>query len=482
MATLRWRRKMLSISSKHMPRLLVCLSILLLLSACEVNRLRSIEEHYRQRRYAASIQEADEFISKAANGAFVTRAELTRSSCYHQLGLMSIDRGNQELALSFLKLSNSDAADKDLGALYKQKIMEAIQANDYETQLIYVNNILREIPRSALVPEMMYRRINLYLDFKGDSDGAWQDYMMLFDDHPNDSYEVAARKSMERIVPNKKAYGQRLTQDGYYNEALTIYFELAKYPVVKTQEINQLIGDAYRGQAESYLDAGNYLEADRFLRIALQYIPEQRPQIEGRLQQIVALFIDKGDQLLASRDFDAAMMHYQKVFEIIPEYPPALQAIQRLHTTKENILRAAQLFDSGMRSEASGKYAEALNLFQQANALDSNAETQKHISIIQNIMEADRDAQAFARKIINQYRGGLLNNRINQKKSELLANYKSNEIRDSGWKYLLSTSQYKYEVRYDLMTPRDTFFYVWQVNLKDRSIIPLNKISEELMK
>ena len=53
---------------------------------------------------------------------------------------------------------------------------------------------------------------------------------------------------------------------------------------------------------------------------------------------------------------------------------------------------------------------------------------------------------------------------------------------DSGWKFLLSTSQYKYEVRYDLMSPRETFFYVWQVNLKDRSIIPLNKISEDLMK
>ena len=395
---------------------------------------------------------------------------------------MSLQRDNDELALKFFKLSNSEAADKDLGDLYKQKIMEAIQANDYETQLFYVNNILREIPRSALVPEMMYRRINLYLDYRGDSDGAWQDYMDLFDNYPNDSYEVAARKSMERIVPNKKAYGQRLAQAGYYNEALTQFFELAKYPVVKTSEINDLIGDAYRGQAEEYLHAGDYLEADRFLRIALQYVPEKRPQIEAKLQEIVGLFINKGDQYLAVKDFDTAMTYYQKVFEIIPDYPPGLQAIQRLNTTKQNIARAALLFEQGQRSEASGRYAEALGLYQQANSLDSSAEIQKHIAGVQNMIEADRNPQAFARKIINQYRGGVLINRVNQKKNELLANYKANEVRDSGWKFLLSTSQYKYEVRYDLMSPRDTFFYVWQVNLKDRSIIPLNKISEDLMK
>lgn len=470
------------ITSKQLLKYLACLSILLLLNACEVNRLRSIEEHYRQRRYAAAIQEADEFIRKADNGAFVTRAELARSNSYHQLGLMSLQRKNDGLALKFFKLSNSEAADKDLGDLYKQKIMEAIQANDYETQLFYVNNILREIPRSALVPEMMYRRINLYLDYRGDSDGAWQDYMDLFDNYPNDSYEVAARKSMERIVPNKKAYGQRLAQAGYYNEALTQFFELAKYPVVKTSEINDLIGDAYRGQAEEYLHAGDYLEADRFLRIALQYVPEKRPQIEAKLQEIVGLFINKGDEYLAVKDFDTAMTYYQKVFEIIPDYPPGLQAIQRLNTTKQNIARAALLFEQGQRSEASGKYAEALGLYQQANSLDSSAEIQKHIAGVQNMIEADRNPQAFARKIINQYRGGLLINRVNQKKNELLANYKANEVRDSGWKFLLSTSQYKYEVRYDLMSPRDTFFYVWQVNLKDRSIIPLNKISEDLMK
>ena len=29
--------------------------------------------------------------------------------------------------------------------------------------------------------------------------------------------------------------------------------------------------------------------------------------------------------------------------------------------------------------------------------------------------------------------------------------------------------------------PNETYLYVWQINLRDRSIVPLNKLSEALM-
>ncbi|HPN40247.1 MAG TPA: hypothetical protein PKX36_01840 [Candidatus Cloacimonadota bacterium] len=456
--------------------------ILVTISACEINRLRSAEEHFGQKRYAAAIQESDEFIPKANNGALRTRAELVRSNSYYQLGLIAVQRNSIDLAIRFFKLSNSSQADFELAKIYKSRLLEAATVGDFETQLLYLNSILREIPTSDLVPEMINRRIVIYLDQIGDTDAAWQDYMNLFDTYPGNSYEVAARKSMERIVPNKVAYGRRLADAGYFNEALAVYFELAKYPIIETDEINQLIGATYRGHAEQYLDQENYLEADRFLRIALQYIPEQRPQIEERLRQIVGLFIQKGDNYLAQRDFESALAHYQRVFEIIPDYAPARQAIERLRTTQENIAKAAQLFRQAELAEASGKVGDALKLYQQANSLDGTPETRNRIAIMQNTIEADRNPQAFARKIVNEYRNGLLNNRINQQIKQLLGRYKKSEIRDSGWKFLLSTGQYKYEARYDLMTPQETFLYVWQVSLKDRKIIPLNKISEDLLK
>jgi hypothetical protein len=67
------------------------------------------------------------------------------------------------------------------------------------------------------------------------------------------------------------------------------------------------------------------------------------------------------------------------------------------------------------------------------------------------------------------------------KKAELLRRHKASDIRDSGWKLLLSSGQYRYEARYDLLTPNETFLYIWQINLRDRSVIPLNKLSEALM-
>jgi len=97
------------------------------------------------------------------------------------------------------------------------------------------------------------------------------------------------------------------------------------------------------------------------------------------------------------------------------------------------------------------------------------------------LIEANKNPSAFARRIITEYKGGLLTKRIQNQKQELLKRYKENEIQDSGWILMLSTGQYKYEARYDLLTPNETYLYVWQINLRDRSIIPLNKLSEALM-
>ncbi|MDP2173089.1 MAG: hypothetical protein Q8J62_04895, partial [Candidatus Cloacimonadaceae bacterium] len=274
----------------------------------------------------------------------------------------------------------------------------------------------------------------------------------------------------------------RLFNSGYFSEGLKILFELAKYPVVDEQDINVMISDAYITQAENHLAGQDYFESDRFFRIAVQYNPAKKNDIDRRLRDIAGLYIQKGDALLAEKDFDNALIHYQKTFDIIPNYSLAVQAIERLNTIRANIIRAAQIFDSAEKIEASGKLADALKLYQQAFSLDSKPEYRQRSNQMQNLLEAEKTPVAFAQKIINEYRGGILNSRIQNQKRDLLTRYKAGEIRDSGWKILLSSGQYKYEARYDLITPRETFFYVWQINLRDRSILPLNKISENLMR
>ncbi len=456
--------------------------VLLLLAACETNRLRSAQEHYDQKRYAAAIQELDPFIAKANNGALATQGEKIRSDSYYELGILARDRQRWELAIRFFKLANSTKADVALGDIYKNLALEAEKAQDHETELAYVDAIIREIPQSALIPEMLNRRIQIRADILDDQEYAWQDYMRLYTSFPGDVYEISARRVVSRYMPVKIAYGKKLVETGYYTEALQVYFELANYPVADPTTVRTLIAEAYIAQAEDHLRKQDYFSADGLFRIAMEYDSSKKPEIDRRLKDIVSLFIKEGDALVARRDFDKAIPYYRKTFDIIPEYPPAVQAIERVNTIKRNIEEAGKVYTQAVQAEGSGRNAEALRLYQQAYKLDAKAEYQQRAVTIQNMLEADRDPVAFARKIVNQYANGAIVNRIEKQKQDLVKRYKASEIRDSGWKFLLSTGQYKYEARYDLITPRETFLYVWQVNLRDRSLTPLNSISENLMK
>ncbi|MCB5285960.1 MAG: hypothetical protein LHW45_10290 [Candidatus Cloacimonetes bacterium] len=460
---------------------LLTLLLLLFTSACEINRYNSAEDHYNNRRYAAAIQELDDYIKTGQNGALITRSEILRGQCYYELGLLALQRESYDLAIKFFKLSNSLEADQALGRIYRDIADKALEQNNRQLSLDFVNAILREIPGSELTAEMLNRRIGFRLDTFIDHEGAWQDYMDLYDNYPNNAFEVAARKQILRIIPAKVDYARRLYGSGYYSEGLRVLFELGKYPVVESAANNQMIAEAYIGQAESFLKGQNYLEADRFFRIAVQYDPGQKAQVDRRLEQVASLFINRGNELVAQRDFENALIHYQKTYDIIPDYALANQAIARMNTIRENVARAREVQAQAEKAELSGKYTEALNLYRQANNLDGRPEFNTKISQMQNLIAAQADPAAFARRVINEYRGGILNSRIQRQKQELLRAYNPNEIRDSGWKLMISSGQFKYEARYDLVTPTISYYYVWQVNLRDRTITPLNKLSEKLM-
>lgn len=467
---------------RRLPFINLLALVLLLAYGCETNRLQSAQEHFDQKRYAAAIQEMDSFIEKANNGALATQGEKIRSDSYYELGLLARDRQRWDLAIKFLKLSNSGKADIVLADIYKLLAKKAETAKEYPTQLQYVDAIIREIPSSELVPEMLNKRIQLQADIFDNPEYAWQDYMRLYTTYPGDMYEISARRYVSRFMPVKIAYAKKLIETGYFTEALQVYFELANYPVVDTMLIRTLIAEAYIAQAEDHLKKQDYFSADSLFRIAMEYDPTKKPAIDKRLQDIVSLFIREGDSLVTRRDFDKAVSYYRKTYDIIPGYAPATQAIERVETLKKNIRDAELTFNQAVLAEGSSKNAEALRLYQQAYKLDAKPEYLQRANTMQNILEADRDPVGFARKIVQQYGNGLIIQRIEKQKQDMLKRFKASEIRDSGWKFLLSTGQYKYEARYDIITPRETFLYVWQVNLREKSLTPLNSISENLMK
>ena len=282
--------------------LAICVVMMVVLmlgfTGCETNRLKNAEDLYSKGRYAGSIEEFDRFIRLTNNGALKTRAELMRSQSYYELGLMAMNRKSWDLAIKFFKLSNSEESDVKLGEVYRLLADNAMAAKDIPLALTYISAVIREIPESELIPEMLYRRIVLMVDVFMDRDAAWRDYMNLYDSYSNNSYELQARVQIQKFIENKVEYAQTLSDQGYFNDALVILFELARYPVLNVERLNRLISDNYQSQAELYIIDQDYIEADRLFRIAVQYYPAKQVEIDARLRAIASLFFLKGNILL----------------------------------------------------------------------------------------------------------------------------------------------------------------------------------------
>lgn len=455
--------------------------IILILSACEHNKYKSAESLYSQRRYAASIELLDNYINVGKNGAFVTRAELIRSSCYYELGLAAIEKENWALAIRLLKLANSGPADIELAKVYNTLALDEIDAQNIPKAMEYLTIIKNEISTSELVPEVLQIRIKLYLDYYKDKVSAWNDYMFLYDNYPENKYEVLARPFIQRFIDINidEAVGKAIKKD--YDTALEDLFQIRRYPVADLAKVDEEISNIYQQLAEIEIQKQDYFEANRLFLKAMQYNPQKKEVIDQRLKDIAYLYVEKGNDYMQVRDFDTARLYFEKTFEIIPDFDLAKQAIADLATIQRNIKQASDYATEAEKMELNRNYPEAKRLYTLAYQLDKLPYYYERLTIMGNMIEADKDPVEFTKNIINSYQNGLLYRRIQAQKQVLLKRFKIDEIRDSGWKVLRSTGQYKYEARYDLLTPSENLYYVWQVNLRDKNITPLNKISEKIM-
>jgi len=462
--------------------LLLILCFIILVSGCESNRYKAAEHQYNSGNYAAAVEAFDHYISTGRNGAFVTKAELQRSDSYYQLGKMAWTKQNYKLAIRLLLLANSPTADTLLDKSYYTLAMEAQRDNQTEIELGYINDILMNIPSSPFVPELLHRKIKIAIEIQNDKATAWEIYRTLYSQFPENVFEVKARplilsfidSDIENIVAQQSTIGA--------NNVLIKLFEIEHYPIGKRPLLYKSISDIYESFAEEKLSTQDYAEADRFFRLAVQYDPSREITVRKRIHALADLYIDKGNSFLRKREFQSAITYYKKAFDIIPDYSLAQDGIQRTLALQKNIQKAQEYAVLADEQESKRNYAEAMRLYRLAYALDKLEEYNRKANLQANIMEAEKNPESFARKIILHYQGGVLNRRIQSLKTNLLSKYKPNEVKDSGWKILLSPGQYKYEARYDILTPDGSYFYVWQINLKDKSIIPLNKLSEALMK
>jgi tetratricopeptide (TPR) repeat protein len=319
------------------------------------------------------------------------------------------------------------------------------------------------------------------LDTYHDIRKAWQVYMVLYNRFPDSQPEIEARPLISSFISQDVSDAVEVGKRQEFDKALSTLFEIKKYPVGDKISIEHEIANIYMAKADVDTKAQNYLEAVNNLQLALQYSPDKRNVVDERLKSIAAIFIEKGNSEVKKRNFDKAITYYEDTFKIIPDYPLAVKLMQDAKATRHNIDYAVSLVKEGEQLETNRKFREALANYQKAYELDRLEEYSRRIFLVSNIIEAEKNPETFTYRIITEYKGGLLNRQISAKKKALLLTNKADDVKDSGWKIMHSPGQYKYEARYDLYTLDQSFFYVFQVNLKEKTITPLNKLSENLM-
>jgi tetratricopeptide (TPR) repeat protein len=461
--------------------LILLILIVIFLSGCETNRYKHAHSLYVAKNYAGAIGVLDDYIKTAKNGAFITRAEMDRSDSYYNLGKLSVEKKNWKLAIRLLILANSEQADHLLDKCYYQLAENAFQANDITTGLLYYDLIVNEIPTSELVPDILLRKIRIALDTYHDIRKAWQVYMILYNRFPDSPTEIEARPLISSFISQDVAEAVEIGKRQEYEKALATLFEIKKYPVGDKIRIENEIANIYMAKADTDMKSLNYHDAVLNLKLAVQYSAEKKETADQKLRSIAGVYIEKGNSEAKKRNFDTAIDYYEDSFQIIPEYPLAIKLIQDAKTTRHNIDYAVTLVKEGEQLETNRKFKDALANYQKAHELDHLDEYSRRIFLVSNIIEAEKNPETFTYRIITEYKGGKLNREIAAKRKALLLTNKADDVKDSGWKIMHSPGQYKYEARYDLYTLDQSFFYVFQVNLKERIIVPLNKLSENLM-
>ncbi|MCD4829250.1 MAG: tetratricopeptide repeat protein [Candidatus Cloacimonetes bacterium] len=454
----------------------------LLVASCMSQGYSTAHSLFVRGRYAAAIERFDHFIATTENGAKATQAQLERSEAYYHLGLRANERERWKLAVRFFYLSNLPKADAELDDCYFTLAQIALEETDYEQAFYYFRLVTDNLPESELVPRILFERIRLHMDEFNNDAMAWGDYVELYDNHPDSPYMLQAQPYADRFLTDFIDQVVNMQYAVGYMAVIEQLKLLAEYPSSYRGDIFVHIGDLYLKLAEQQVTREEYIEAERSFRAAESYDPTRAEHVSLRLNEIVSLFIDRGDVLLAERDIDSAIELYEETFDIIPGYEPAISAIVQARLMRENINKADSLFQLADRAVENKEFEDALRLYRQANVYDQLPRYRDKIFLVTNLINIEQDPVGFAKSVVSQYRNGRIIQRINALENRLVAEYgRENIISSPELQFMLSVGEAKYEVRYDISTPDESYYLTWLVNLRDRSITPLNIKSEELI-
>ncbi|MDP8203099.1 MAG: hypothetical protein P9L95_01050 [Candidatus Tenebribacter mawsonii] len=450
-------------------------------SNCLLNsRFNIPHQLYMKNNYVMAIKHYDKFIATSDNGALSTQAELERSDCYYQLGIKAYDKENWLLASRLFFLSNSIIADHKLDDCYFSLAQKQLIENSPNSALEYYFKIVTYLDDSEHIPEILFNRIKIYIEM-GNKLSAFNDYHFLWENHPDNFFRLEIQPFVDDLMPSfiNEALSFRDSLD--YDIAVDMLSKLSQYPSVYRADIFVHISDLYLSKADEALTIKRYELVKEYLNLSLANDASKQEIINERAKDICSLIIQEGNELLSAYKFDEAIIVYQNCFKILPEYHICTELIKDVNGKKQRYLSALELENMAIQNEDKKEYALAYSDYNKSYNLFKTDRVKERIQIMANLIQAEKDPKAFAEKIVKEYQKGIILAGVNAIESSLIAQY-SDQVDTSGWKVYYAIGEFKYEVRFDLFSPDENYYYAWRVNLKTREITSLNKISEDIMK
>lgn len=421
----------------------------------------------------------DQYLKTAQNGALVTSAELERSECYFQLGMQAYNKENWLLANRLFYLANSSKADSYEDNSRFNIAKTAFTHADTVAVLAEYDYILTHLQDSELVPEILYNRIAVYLA-QDHKDLAFTDFTRLWQEFNDNPFTAKARPLIDTMIPYYITIAEQMLDAGEYQSVLDQLFMLQSYTLNHEVEIRHLLSDTYEAIAQEALDGGDMLVARRSFRQAIEFNPTKEQRINQQIDDICIGYITQGDTHASLYEVDDAIALYKRCYELIPDYPQATAAILQAEQLRKDIEDAMVLSAEAARLEDDKNYAKALKQYQASYRLIPLEEVKHKIFVMKNILQAEENPQDFAISVMEKYKKGNVVAAIRDLERELRLTY-TDELTSSGWRVLYAFGDFKYEVRYDLLTPVDNYYFIWRVDLADQTVIPLNKLTEEIL-
>ncbi len=448
---------------------------------CGTNtRFNIAHQLYMKSNYVMAIKHFDQFLDITQNGALATQAELERSDCYYQLAYKALDKDNWLLASRLFFLANSEMADSKLDDCYFQLAKKHLSDDSPTAALEYYEKVTTFLQDSEYIPEILFNRIKIYLDMNNKL-AAFDDYHFLWKYHPDNSYTKQIQPFIDSLMPSFIQEALDFRDSKNYNVAVDMLSKLGLYPSGYQDEIFEYISNIYQTMAESSLAQKDYAQVRKDLDLALMHDYSKKEAIAGKTRDICSQIIKEGNKLITSFQFDEAIKIFEQCYILIPDYTKCTNIINDTINRKQDYQSALEYEEQANQLEKKEEYASAKTYYDKSYNLFKTDRVREKIYLMNNLIRAEKNPKVFAESIIKEYKHGVIPARIGAMEKTLRDKYEES-VSTSGWKIHYAIGDYKFEVRYDLLSPEENYYFAWHVNLKNRKITSLNKLSEQMLK